>query len=192
VVRVSGIAWRLDHAASPGANLTLLRGWRTTYQAGIRSRIPGVVPPSSRGGRTTIVRPSPQTILVNDVIQKVVAVRAGEPEHEVGVSTRHRVERYAVKARPGTEQEFHQLTRADRVGTQAFGPVAHVKPGLFFEAEHGQRLAETRHAYGKWVRKGMGPPTCNPEPRKPSHRCCPLLPTTPTQDSYARSPNPHY
>src|SRR5215203_2799622 len=184
--------WCPGRAASPSANLSLLRSWRTTDQAGIRSRIPGGVRPPSRSGQIAAACPSSQTILINDVIQKVVTARAGEPKHEAGASPRHRVERYPVEARPGTEQEIHQLNSADRAGTQIVVPVAHVKSGLFLEAEYGQRLAESWHAYGKRVRKGLRASTRDPESRKPSHRCCPLLPTTPTQDGYARSSNPHY
>jgi hypothetical protein len=177
--------------ASPGANLSLLRSWRTTYQAGIRSRIPRFVPLYSRSRRIAVCSSS-QTILVDEVIQEMVAVRAGQPEHEAGVFTRHRIERYPVEARPGTEQELHQLARADRAGTQTIIPVAYVKPGLFLEAEHRQGLTETRHAYGKRVRRSFRASTRNPEPRKPSHRCHSLLPTTPTQYGYDRSSNLHY
>ena len=184
--------WCPGRAASPSASPSLLRSWRTTDQAGIRSLIPGGVPPPSRSGRIAVVCPSFQIILVNDVMQKVVTARAGEPKHEAGASPRHRVERYPVEARPGTEQEIHQLNSADRARTQLVFPVAHVKSGLFLEAEYGQRLAESWHAYGKRVRKGFRASTCDPESRKPSHRCYPLLPTTPTQDGYARSSNPHY
>lgn len=71
--------WRRNLAVPPGASLSLLRSWRTTDQAGIGSRMPRVVPPSPDGGRAAVVRPSPQPILVNDVIQKVAAARAGKP-----------------------------------------------------------------------------------------------------------------
>ena len=68
--------------------------------------------------------------------------------------------------------------------------VAHVKSGLFLEAEHSQRLAEPRHAYGKRVRKGFRVSTRNPEPWRPSHRCYPLLPKMPPRTLTIEDRNP--
>ena len=192
LMRGSRIAWRLLGVALPGANLSLLRSWRTTNQVGIRPRVPGAVPPCSRSRRVAAVCSSSLTILVDEVIQESAAVRAGEQEHKAGAPPRHRVERYPVEARPGTEQKLHQLTRSDRVRMQTVISVAHVKSGLFLKAEHSQRLAEPRHAYGKRVRKSVRASTRNPEPRRPSHRWYPLLPTMFTQDDRARRSNPHY
>ena len=154
------------------------------------SRIPNLVPSSSRSEWITLARASSETILASEVIQKVVAARAGEPVHDARAVSWHRVERYHVETRPWTEQELYQLARVDPAGAQTAVP--QVKYGLFLEAEQGQRLAEAGHAYGKRVRKGLRSSTRNPEPRNPSHRCYPFLPTTPTQDGYDRESNPHY
>jgi hypothetical protein len=191
-VRGSRFAWHPDRADSPSANLSLLRSWRTTDQAGIRSRVPKAVPPTSGGGRPTVAPRPSQSILANQVIQKIFATRAGEPKHEADVPARHRVERYPGEARPGAEQQRHQLARAYRAGTQIVIPVAQIQPGLFLETEHGQRLAETRHAYGKRIRRAFRASTSNPELWKPPHSSCHLLPATPIQDERDRKSNPHY
>jgi hypothetical protein len=182
----------ISRTASAGANLTLLWSWRATDQADVRSRIPQVVPPRSRSRRVPTICPSSQTILASEVIQEIVALRTGEPEHEAGAPPRHRVERNPVEARPGTEQKRHQLTRTNRAGIQTTVPISHIQPGLFLEAEHGQRLAKARYTHGKRIRKGFRASTRNPEPRKPSHRCYLLLPTIATQNDRARRSNPHY
>ena len=152
-------------AASLGANLLYSGAGGPPTRPASGRLYPDCASPFGARRIAVVCLSNSETVLVNDVMQNVSTTRAGEPDHEAGAFSRHRVERHAGRSATRDRAGDPPLENADRAGTQIVVPIAHVKFGVFLETEYGHASPSPGTLTVRGSERVSGSSTCDPAAR---------------------------